>query len=79
MSRPLWFVELLKKIYPRRFLLAGATRIPILGDIAERYFFDGDDLMYLPKNRVIQINQPIGAPREMVLPSEVVEYLVDVA
>jgi len=77
MSRPLWFVELLKKVYPSRFLLAGATRIPILGGIAERYFFDGDDLMYLPKNRVIQVNQPVGTLREMVLPSEVVEYFIE--
>jgi len=77
MSRPLWFVKLLKKAYPGRFLVAGATRVPILGDIAERYFFDGDDLMYLPKNRVIQINQSVQPVDEMVLPSEVVDHFIE--
>jgi ferredoxin len=77
MSRPLWFVDLLKKAYAGRFLAAGATRMPILGDIAERWFFDGDDLIYLPRNRVIRVNQPIDPTGEMVLPSEVVEHFVE--
>jgi ferredoxin len=77
MSRPVWFVELLKKVYPSRFLLAGATRMPILRDIAERCFFDGDDLIYLPRNRVIQVNQTVDTAADMVLPSEVVEYFIE--
>jgi ferredoxin len=70
-------VEFLKKAYPGRFLAAGATRMPILGRVAERWFFDGDGMIYLPRNRVIPVNQPIDAPGEMVLPSEVVEHFVE--
>jgi NAD-dependent dihydropyrimidine dehydrogenase PreA subunit len=77
MSRPLWFVELLKQAYPGRFLAARLTKLPILGYVVDRLFFDGDHLVYLPKNRVIQVNQPVDIPGDMVLPSEVVEHFIE--
>ena len=77
MSRPLWFVELLRKAYPGRFLAARLTKLPILGYIVDHWFFDGDHLVYLPKNRVIQVNQPLDIPGDMVLPSEVVEHFIE--
>jgi NAD-dependent dihydropyrimidine dehydrogenase PreA subunit len=77
MSRPLWFVGLLETAFPGRFLAAGATRAPILGSVVDRLFFDGDDMIYLPKDRVIQINQSLEIPDEMVLPSEVVEHFIE--
>lgn len=76
MSRPLWFVELIKRAYPARFIAARATRLPILGSIGARWFFDGDDMIYLPRNRVIPVNQPVDLPGELVLPSEVVEHFI---
>ncbi|GAB4541693.1 MAG: 4Fe-4S dicluster domain-containing protein [Anaerolineae bacterium] len=76
MSRPLWFVELLKKVYPARFMAARATRLPILESISARWFFDGDDMIYLPRNRVIPVNQPVDVPGDLVLPSEVVEHFI---
>jgi ferredoxin len=79
MSRPLWFVSLLKKAFPGRFLAARATRLPLLGRIADRWFFDGDDLVYLPQDRVIPVNRPIDLPGEMVLPSQVVEHFIETA
>ena len=53
MSRPLWFVQLIKKTFPRRFLVARVTRVPIVARIFERWLFEGDDLIYLPKDQVI--------------------------
>lgn len=79
MSRPLWFVRLLEKAFPGRFLAARTTRVPILGRILDRLFFDGDDLIYLPRDRVIPINQPLDMPGEMVLPSQVVEHFIEEA
>ena len=79
MSRPLWFVQLIKKTFPSRFLAAGATRVSILGRIMDRWFFEGDDLMVLPRDRVIQINHSLELPDEMVLPSEVVEHFIEKA
>ena len=77
MSRPLWFVQLIRKAYPGRFLAARTTKVPILGRIADRLFFDSDDLIYLPQDQVIPINQPISMPEEMVLPSQVVEHFIE--
>lgn len=79
MSRPLWFVQLIKWAFPSRFLLARATRLPLLGDLLERWFFGGDDLVYLPQDRVIEVNQPLAAPEEIVLPSQVVEHFIQKA
>jgi len=79
MSRPLWFVQLIKKTFPNRFLVARATKVPIIGRILDRWLFEGDDLLYLPKDQVIQINQSLDMPGEMVLPSQVVEHFIEKA
>ena len=79
MSRPLWFVQLLKIAYPGRFLAARSTRIPLFGDLIDRFFFGGDDLLYLPQDQVIPVNQPLDLPQETVLPSQVVEHFIEQA
>ncbi len=82
MGRPLWFVKLLKKIYPGRFLAARATKIPLLGSILDRWLFDDDDLMFLLNDRAIrtvQVNQSLDMPDQMVLPSQVVEHFIEKA
>ncbi len=75
MSRPVWVTNLLKKGFSYRFFLAQLTRVPILGRIMDFLLFEDDDIIYLPKDTVIQINQPI-TPGEMVLPSQVVEHFI---
>ena len=76
MSRPLWFVQMIKMAFPGRFLAARATRLPVLGTLMDRWFFEGDRLIYLPKDQVIQIDEAIELPGEMVLPSQVVEHFI---
>jgi ferredoxin len=79
MSRPLWFVQLIKKTFPRRFLAARVTKVPLIGRILDHWLFEGDDLIYLPKDQVIEINQSLDMPGEMVLPSQVVEHFIEKA
>jgi len=79
MSRPLWFVQLVKKSYPSRFLLARATKLPIIGDIIDRWLFEGDDLLYLPQDRLIRIEQSIDMPQDVVLPSQMVDHFIEKA
>lgn len=82
MSRPTWFVELLKKIYPSRFFVAKATRLPIIGRLIDRWLFGGDGLIFLPQARsvrTVSIDRSIEQPDEMVLPSRVVEYFIEQA
>ena len=76
MSRPLWFVRLVKKIFPGRFLVARLTRVPVLGKMIERWLFEGDALIYLPRERVIHVGRSLEPPQEMVLPSQVVEHFI---
>jgi len=81
-SRPLWLVYLIKKSFPSRFLAARATRLPVIGGILDRWLFAGDDLFYVPPDRLtrrIQIGQPVEDPGSLVLPSQVVEHFVQQA
>lgn len=80
MSTPVWFVKLLERVYPARFWLARATRVPLIRRITDRLLFHGDDIIYLPQDRaVIQVNRAVDAPEEMVLPSQVVEHFIEQA
>jgi ferredoxin len=82
MGRPLWFVGLLKGTFSGRFVAAMATRLPALGRMVERWLFDGDDLIYLTQDQVVRtipVDEAIGRPDEVVLPSQVVEYFVELA
>ena len=82
MSRPLWIVHLLKVAFPSRSLAARATHAPFLGRFIDRWLFDGDHLIYLPKDdalrtdAVIQIDEPVVLPEDMVVPSRVVEHFI---
>lgn len=93
MSRPLWLVRFLKRVYPTRFLVAQATRLPILGKALGRFFFEGDNMFYLPRDSVVQaassngasqsktlqVGQSIDLPEDVVLPSELVDHFIDQA
>jgi ferredoxin len=79
MARPLWFSNLIKHAFPGRFLAARITRVPIVGRLIDHAFFAGDNLVYLPRDRTIQINERIEAQTDMVLPSQVVEHFVEQA
>ena len=74
MARPLWFVSLLKKTVPGRFLLARLTRLPAAGSLVERWLFAGDDLLYLPADGIIPVNHELDPGPQTVLPSQVVEH-----
>lgn len=78
MALPL-HVRLLKRGFPHRFLVAKLTRAPILGGIIDHMLFDGDDMIYLPKDQAIEMNKSIVSRGEMVLPSQVVEHFIDKA
>jgi ferredoxin len=79
MSRPRWFVQLIKRAFPGRFLAARTTRMPVVGSLVDRWLFEGDDLMYLPVDHVIPVHESVELPGEMVLPSQVVEHFIEAA
>ena len=80
MSRPLWFVTLVKKAFPTRYVLATlARKVPFARKIIERFLFKGDAIIYLPKDNVIQIDHPLVQSEETVLPSQVVAHFIEQA
>ena len=92
MSRPLWLVTFLKKVYPARYLVAQATRLPLVGKAIGRFFFEGDNMLYLPRDqvvhprsngsspsRVVEVGHAFDAPQDIVLPSVVVDHFIDQA
>lgn len=82
MSQPLWFVEFLKKVYPSRFLLAKATKLPLVGELVDWIFFEGDSLLFLPQEHVarkVLIEEEIAPSAEIVLPSQMVEHFIEEA
>jgi hypothetical protein len=85
MSRPIWLVGLIKRSFSTRFLLARATKAPVVGTVLDRWLFDGDDLLYLPPDhlvpagarRTISVGKSVEAPPDVVLPSQVVEHFIE--
>ncbi|MFW9843738.1 MAG: DUF362 domain-containing protein [Candidatus Thorarchaeota archaeon] len=83
MARPMWFVKLLKKTFGGRSMIAKATKIPLLGKAVDKIFFEGDDVIYLPKDSVaqktIQISMKLDRPEETTLPSEIIHHFIEKA
>jgi len=60
-------------------MLAKFTKFPPFGKLVDQLLFNGDDLIYLPMDTTIQINEPISRSKEIVLPSDIVEYFINQA
>jgi len=79
MARPLWFVKLLKKTFPNVKLIAKLTNLPILGSLIDYLLFREDDIIYLPQDRSIKVDQSLGEYDEVVLPSQVLKHFIEKA
>jgi ferredoxin len=78
MSSPVWFVNIIKKTFPQRFIMARMTRLPLIGKGIDRLLFGGDDIIYLPKDSSIKVNEEVEA-ENVVLPSQVIESFIEKA
>ena len=76
MSMPLWFVSILKKIYPARDYFANMTKLPILREIVDFTLFRGDRIIYLPKDDLINPENQQEGFENVVLPSEIINYFI---
>ncbi len=79
MSRPVWFVNLLKRVYPTRRPFARLTKLPLIGDLVDHLVFRGDEMYVLPKDQTIQIHAPLDSPESTVIPSQLVEHFIQQA
>jgi len=79
MARPVWFVKLIQRLFPQRFVFARLTQISLLGKTVDHGFFEDDDIIYLPKDGAvnkISVQQKINTESDMVLPSQVLEHFI---
>ncbi|TFF97358.1 MAG: 4Fe-4S dicluster domain-containing protein [Promethearchaeota archaeon] len=79
MTRPIWFVLLLKKAFPSIKILAKLTNLPLIGKIFDLLLFKEDDIIYLPKDNVIEVNQSLETPENYAIPSKILEYFIEKA
>ncbi len=78
MPTPAWFVSLLKTFFPYRKSIARLSRLPVIGLMIDQVVFRNDDMVYLPKDRVV-IREAIEQPGSVVLPSSIVEHFIEKA
>ena len=72
-------VGFIKRAFRYRFFLARLTKVPPLGHIFDKLYFEKDEIYYLPKESVLEVNREMSEPGSLVLPSQVLERLVDEA
>ncbi|MFP4040554.1 MAG: DUF362 domain-containing protein [Desulfosudaceae bacterium] len=77
MSRPDWLLSVIKTLFPRKPEYGRLSRLPGMGWLFEKLFFDGDHLITLPRGRTIAIGQPVDPGRQMVLPLKLMDYFID--
>lgn len=77
----MWFVALVKKTAPQRFILAKMTRLPGIGRLFEKALFEGDDIIILPREEGTIVGEGLadGPDGGTVLPSRVVEHFIEEA
>jgi ferredoxin len=72
-------VGIIKKTFPGIFTIARATNVPGVGRLIDKALFEGDDMIYLPRDSVIEVNREVEAPADVVLPSQVVDHFIEEA
>lgn len=76
MASPYWLKILINKTFSQRFFLSKLTHYPVVGRLVDFLLFDGDDILILPKDRVIPINTKVDQPESLMVPSQVVEHFI---
>jgi ferredoxin len=77
MSRSDLLVRLLIQAFPKRFLVARVTRLPLVGQAADRMLFSDDKIFYLPQDRVIEVGRVIEPAEQTFLPSQAVDHFIE--
>ncbi len=77
MARPDWLLGFIRKTFPRDMGKMRFTRLPLAGRVVERLFFEGDHLVCLPRDATIRVDKEVTDPGQMVLPTALVDHLID--
>jgi ferredoxin len=78
LGTPLWLLQLIKMAFPYRRKIARLSRIPVVAAAMDKTIFNGDDMIFLPRDRVV-VQQAIEQPGSTVLPSALVDHFIEKA
>ncbi|MFO8110869.1 MAG: 4Fe-4S binding protein [Desulfosalsimonadaceae bacterium] len=78
MGGPYWIKTLINKTFSGRFFLSGLTRHPRVGRMVDKMLFEGDEIFYLPTDRVIAISETVdpSTVQTTAVPSMVLEHFI---
>jgi len=76
MASPYAVKTLINKTFGMRFLLSRLSHIPPVGKLLDRLLFEDDDLLVLPREKVIPVGQRLAGREDLVLPSQVLERII---
>lgn len=76
MGSPFWVRTLINKTFSQRFFWSRMSRYPLMGRLIDHLLFDGDDIMYLPKDAAIPVNRRVEGRSDVVLPSQVLAHFI---
>lgn len=78
MSSPYWVRTLLNKTFNQRFFWSRLTRFSPIGRLVRHMLFENDEIFYLPKDQVIEINESVETEGlgGMAVPSKVLDHFI---
>jgi ferredoxin len=76
MASPYLVKTLINKTFSGRYFFSKLTHFPIVGRIVDHALFEGDDIFYLPKDKVIPVGRFIERPESLTVPSFIVEHFI---
>ena len=74
------YVVIIKRTFNTRFVISRLTRVPLLKGLIEKAFFEGDDIMILPRDgtvrRTINMDMEVDPGEDLVVPSDIIRETV---
>ncbi len=79
MASPYAIRKIINKTFSGRFMLSRLSHYGFVGQIIDLLLFRDDDILYLPRDNAIPVNQNLDQPADMVLPSQILDRIIDSA
>jgi len=68
LAGPYWIRNLINLTFGKRQLLSRLSNLPLIGNGLDLLLFKDDDILFLPRDNTIPINQDLEGRSDMVLP-----------
>ena len=69
-------LKFIKTFFPKKFTRLNSTKNKFVAELIRKKFLEGDHLYVLMPDSVIEVNQTVDRPPDMLLPSRVVEHFI---